>query len=66
MTPRRITTVFVENTDSTGPFGSKGVAESAGLSTAPAIINAIYDATGVRIKRLPAREHFIRAEKAGD
>ena len=37
-----------------GPFGAKGVSEAALLPTAPAIINAIYDAVGVRIRDLPA------------
>jgi CO/xanthine dehydrogenase Mo-binding subunit len=37
-----------------GPQGAKGFAESPSLPTAPAILNAIYDAVGVRIKDLPA------------
>jgi len=48
-----ITSLIVETIDPAGPFGAKGVAEPAMTPTAPAIANAIYNATGVRIKRLP-------------
>ncbi|NIO10616.1 MAG: hypothetical protein GTO40_22475, partial [Deltaproteobacteria bacterium] len=36
-----------------GPFGAKAVAESGIGLVAPAIVNAVYDATGVRITELP-------------
>ncbi|MEA2087003.1 MAG: molybdopterin cofactor-binding domain-containing protein, partial [Candidatus Caldatribacteriota bacterium] len=42
-------TRLVENEDSGGPFGAKGIGEPATIATAPAIANAIYDAVGVRI-----------------
>jgi aldehyde oxidoreductase len=45
---------LVENKDPFSPLGAKGVSEPAPLNTAPAIINAIYDAVGVRITDLPA------------
>ncbi|HHX11346.1 MAG TPA: molybdopterin-dependent oxidoreductase [Clostridiales bacterium] len=55
---------IVERPDSTGPFGAKGVGEPSLLPTAPAIINAIYDAVGVRIVDLPATpEKILRALK---
>ncbi|MDH4207834.1 MAG: molybdopterin-dependent oxidoreductase, partial [Anaerolineae bacterium] len=44
----------VEVTDPNGPFGAKGLGEIASLPTAPAIINAIHAATGVRVYDLPA------------
>jgi len=44
---------LVENEDSGGPFGAKGIGEPATIATAPAIANAIYDAIGVRIFDLP-------------
>jgi len=47
------TTQLVENEDSEGPFGAKGIGEPATIATAPAIANAIYDAIGVRIFDLP-------------
>jgi CO/xanthine dehydrogenase Mo-binding subunit len=58
MTPRKITTIFVDSPDPTGPFGSKGVAEIGMLAVPPAITNAIYDAVGIRVKALPAQDHL--------
>ncbi|MBE9541952.1 MAG: molybdopterin-dependent oxidoreductase [Proteobacteria bacterium] len=49
----RFATWLVENEDSEGPFGAKGIGEPATIATAPAIANAIYDAIGVRIFDLP-------------
>jgi CO/xanthine dehydrogenase Mo-binding subunit len=37
-----------------GPEGVKGFAEAPSLATAPAILNAIHDALGVRVTSLPA------------
>ncbi len=49
---------------SDGPYGAKGMGELPLNPTAPAIINAIYDAIGVRINNLPAtRERIISAIK---
>ena len=45
---------IVEVPDPRGPFGAKGVAEPATIPTTPAILNAIYDAVGVRITETPA------------
>jgi len=45
---------FVEATFSAGPFGAKNIAEPAMVPTAPAILNAIANATGRRIRKLPA------------
>jgi len=56
--PAVIDPIAVENPDRNGPFGAKGIGESAVIPVAPAIANAIYDAVGVRIKDLP-----IKAEK---
>jgi CO/xanthine dehydrogenase Mo-binding subunit len=47
------TTRLVENEDSEGPFGAKGIGEPATIATAPAIANAVYDAIKVRIYELP-------------
>ena len=45
-----------------GPYGVKGVGEMTANSPIPAIINAIYDAVGVRITELPATpEKILRA-----
>lgn len=53
MVPEKIQVIFVEEEDRTGPFGAKGVGEVGLLAVAPAITNAVYDATGKRITRLP-------------
>ena len=45
---------IVEVADPNGPYGAKGVAEPATIPTTPAILNAIYDAAGVRITEIPA------------
>lgn len=46
--------IHVDTTEETGPYGAKCVGEPALVATAPAIMNAIYDAVGVRIMSLPA------------
>jgi CO/xanthine dehydrogenase Mo-binding subunit/aerobic-type carbon monoxide dehydrogenase small subunit (CoxS/CutS family) len=43
-----------------GPQGVKGFAEAPSLATAPAIINAIYDAVGVRANQLPADKRRVK------
>ncbi len=45
---------LLEDPEPLGPYGAKGIAEAAAIPTAPAILNAVYRATGVRIRRLPA------------
>jgi len=56
---------IVQSYDPIGPFGAKGVGEPTLVPTAPAIINAIYDAVGVRITDLPATaEKILFAIKA--
>ncbi len=45
---------IVDNYDPSGPFGAKGVGEPTLVPTAACILNAIYDAVGVRITSLPA------------
>jgi len=56
--PSVIDPIAIEIAHKDGPFGAKGIGESALIPVAPAIANAIYDAVGVRIKDLP-----IKAEK---
>ncbi|OPY76859.1 MAG: Aldehyde oxidoreductase [Syntrophorhabdus sp. PtaU1.Bin058] len=47
-----------------GPLGATGVGEMTMVCTAPAVINAIYDACGVRIYDLPATPEKIKATLA--
>jgi CO/xanthine dehydrogenase Mo-binding subunit len=49
-----ITSIVVENEDAAGPFGAKSVGEPTNELAAPAIINAIANATGKRLYELPA------------
>lgn len=44
---------LIENEDSDGPFGAKGVGEPTLIAASPAVANAVYNAIGVRIKELP-------------
>lgn len=46
---------LAEHPTSTGPYGAKGVGELPSIPTAPAICNAIYNATGVRVYTLPVK-----------
>ena len=50
----RVNSIIIEDPDPIGPLGVKGVGEPAMVPTIPAIMNAIYDAVGVRITDLPA------------
>lgn len=45
--------IIIEDPEETGPFGAKGIGESVTIPVAPAILNAIYDATGIRFTKLP-------------
>ena len=47
-----------------GPFGAKGMGEPTNAGTAPALANAIYAASGVRVKELPlTQEKLLSALK---
>jgi aldehyde oxidoreductase len=53
--------VVRETPRSKGPLGSTGVGEMTMVSTAPAVINAIKNACGVRIHDLPATPSKVTA-----
>ena len=56
---------IVEHETSTGPFGAKGVGELPSIPTSAAITNAIYRATGVRVRSLPVdQDELLRAMRA--
>ena len=51
--PNHFESYLVENEDGPGPYGAKGMGESGVVSVAPAIGNALYRATGARVRTLP-------------
>jgi len=48
-----IRVAFEESFEPTGPFGAKSIGEVVTNTPAPAIVDAVYNAVGVRITRLP-------------
>ncbi len=48
-----ITTIVLESGEGAGPWGARGIGEPSLTATAPAIANAVFDATGVRMTQLP-------------
>jgi CO/xanthine dehydrogenase Mo-binding subunit len=57
----QINSIIVEDPDPLSPLGAKGIGEPSLIPTAPAIMNAIYDAIGVRITSLPATPEKVLA-----
>jgi CO/xanthine dehydrogenase Mo-binding subunit len=58
---------LVAATQTTGPFGAKGLGESGTFGVSPAIANAIHDAVGIRLTELPIRaEAVLRALREKD
>lgn len=61
-----ITSHIVEHASSAGPYGAKGVGELPSIPTCAAITNAIYRATGVRVRSLPVdQDELLRAMVEG-
>ena len=56
-----VESVILEEPDAFGPYGAKGLGEHVLVATAPAILNAIRDATGAVIRDLPATPDRVRA-----
>jgi CO/xanthine dehydrogenase Mo-binding subunit len=56
-----IETIIIEEPDGHGPYGAKGLGEHVLIPTAPAILNAITNATGVRVRQVPATPARMRS-----
>jgi len=59
--PARIENEAVAAVQHSGPYGAKGVGESATFGVSPAIANAIDDAAGVRLMELPMTADVVFA-----
>ena len=57
-----IEVIFLETDDGMGPYGAKSIGEAGKLPAVAAVGNAIYNATGIRMKDLPmTRDKIIAA-----
>ncbi|RMC35271.1 molybdopterin-dependent oxidoreductase [Paracoccus alkanivorans] len=56
-----VETLIIEEPDAHGPYGAKGLGEHVLIPTAPALLNAIKDATGIRLTEVPATPARLRA-----
>jgi xanthine dehydrogenase molybdenum-binding subunit len=61
----KILSIIIEDPTADGPYGAKGVGEISSIPTTPAITNAIYNAVGVRIYRLPVDQEEILHQLIG-
>ncbi|RMG11361.1 MAG: xanthine dehydrogenase [Planctomycetota bacterium] len=59
-----ITPVLVEHPYSGGPYGAKGIGEPPIMGIAPCVTNAIRNATGARLREVPATPERVRAALA--
>ena len=60
-----VETIIVEVPDAHGPYGAKGLGEHVLIPTAPALLNAIRNACGRRLYRVPATPAAVRAALRG-
>ena len=56
-----VESILIEDPSPVGPFGAKGIGEQAVIPTAPAILNALHDAVGIRLRKIPATPDRVRA-----
>ena len=52
---------IVEDPFDEGPYGAKGISETGCVPSTPAITNAIYQATGVRVRQIPVDAAALKA-----
>jgi aldehyde oxidoreductase len=56
-----VESILIEDPSPVGPFGAKGIGEQAVIPTAPAILNALHDAIGIRVRKVPATPDRVRS-----
>jgi CO/xanthine dehydrogenase Mo-binding subunit len=65
--PYGVHSIIVEVPDPTHPFGAKGVGEPPLVGAPAAIANAVTDAAGIRVRKLPITpERMLRALRFGE
>lgn len=57
--PDDVEVLIVEDPTTDGPYGAKGVGEISTMPVSPSIVNAVYNATGVRFKRVPIDQDWL-------
>jgi len=63
--PEEIKVIIVEDPTTDGPYGGKGVGEISTMPVPPAIINAIYNACGIRMKTIPVDQDWLARQLKG-
>ncbi len=61
-----IEVALVEVPSEQGPFGAKGVGEPPAVPGAAAVVNAVADATGARVRELPLRPEAVLRAMSGE
>ena len=59
--PENYQNIILEIPEASGPYGVKGIGEIPLVPTAPAVANAVYDAVGVRVTKLPITNEEVLA-----
>jgi xanthine dehydrogenase molybdenum-binding subunit len=63
--PDELKTTILEEPSTIGPYGAKGIAEVVIVPTAPAILNAVYDAIGERFTKIPLTQEEVKMRLIG-
>ncbi|MBU2643877.1 molybdopterin-dependent oxidoreductase [bacterium] len=57
--PAKLRTILLEEAEPLGPYGARGIGEITLTPVAPAILDAVYDAIGVRFSSIPLTPEMI-------
>ena len=61
--PGEVKIILLEQPESSGPYGAKGIGEAVTAPTAAAVANAVFAATGVRVHAAPIRPEMLLSEE---